>query len=189
MRRLAVCICLIMFSGLSVMSTGAGSGRSGKLWHPKNAGAGEADGVSELPGEQGPPRERIEALMQAGKYRKAQHLAEMILDRQEKRLGPEAPEVAACLQRLAYIDMQLEQILKAIGLYQRALQIREKTLGPDHPQTAATQAHLGWAYTERGFYDQALPLLQHSLAIREKVTGPDSLDTAQSLTMLANLQR
>jgi CHAT domain-containing protein/tetratricopeptide (TPR) repeat protein len=189
MRGLAVFICLVMFSGLNAMSVAAGSNRGGKPWQQKKSGAGEDGAASEAPGGKGIFRARIEALMKAGKYKQAKHLAEKVLDRQEKRLGPDAPQVAGTLQILANIDMQLHQTLKAIGLYQRALQIREKKLGPEDPKTASTQAHLGWAYVERGLYDKALPLLERSLATRERVTGPDSLETAQSLTMLAGLKR
>lgn len=189
MRRLAVFLCLVAFFVFSVLNVEAGSRQGQGLRQQKNSGPGAVEAESMAPGGQGTPRERIEALMKAGKYRQAQQLAKIVLDRREKRFGPESPQVAASLQGLGNISMHLHQFLKAIELYQRAVQIREKTLGPEDPKTAASQASLGWAYAQIGSYDKALPLLERSLTVREKVMGRDSLPTAQSLTMLASLKR
>jgi CHAT domain-containing protein len=178
-----------MFLGLSIMNVETASGQSGTRGDRMNFDPQRRVGVPEAQGEQGNISDRIMNLVKAGKFEEALKLAQMALNRQESRLGPEAPEVAGSLQRLANIETLFPRWLRAINLYQRALQIREKVLGPDNPLTADTLARLGRAYTEMGAYDKALPLVERSLAIREKVLGPDALETSGSLAVLANLKR
>ena len=102
-----------------------------------------AEAVSEAPGGHGELSEQIYALIKAGKYQEALDPARQLLNRQENRLGPEAPEVAGSLQRLGNIHMLLGNFLKAIALYQRALQIREKVLGPGGPEDRRLPGRLG----------------------------------------------
>ncbi|MDD5642853.1 MAG: tetratricopeptide repeat protein, partial [Syntrophales bacterium] len=189
MRVLALVICLVMVGGLDVIAVDAGSGLHGRRRERQDSDHRGGGAEAEAPGDNLRLPEKIDALMKAGKYRQAQRLARVLLQRRERRFGPDAPEVAGGLQLLGNIDMGMRQFLKAIELYQRALQIREKALGPDDPKTAATLAQLGLAYTEIGSYDKALPLVQRSLNIREKVLGSDAPGTAGSLDILANLKR
>lgn len=189
MRRLAIFVCMVMFLSLSITNVEAAGGRSGTRGDRMNFDSQGGAEVSEAQGEQGNFSDRITNLVKEGKFEEALKLAQVALNRQESRLGPEAPEVAGSLQRLANLEMLLQHWLKAITLYQRALQIREKVLGPDDPKTADTLARLGRAYTEMGAYDKALPLVERSLTIREKVLGPDALETSGSLAVLANLKR
>ncbi|MHB9073750.1 MAG: CHAT domain-containing tetratricopeptide repeat protein [Desulfobaccales bacterium] len=189
MRRLTIFVCMAMLLSLSIMNIETASGQSGNRGSRMNFGSQGGTAASEAQGEHGNLPDRIMNLVKEGKFEEARQLAQMVLNRQESRLGPEAPEVAGSLQRLANLETLLQHWLKAITLYQRALQIREKVLGPDNPQTADTLARLGRAYTEMGAYDKALPLVERSLAIREKGLGPDALETSGSLAVLANLKR
>lgn len=56
----------------------------------------------------------------------------------EYTLGPEHPDVARSLNRLADGYVAVGDIIRAEPLYQRAVTIREKTLGPQHPDVATT---------------------------------------------------
>ena len=151
------------------------------------SGTGEKE---EAPGAQGQElAQRARALAQAGKFDEALPLAQRLLDRAEKRLGPEDPRVAKILQGVANIYMGLRQFRSAIPLYQRALKIREKVQGPDHPETAESLVRLGKAYIEVGDFAQALPLVERSLEIRKRVLGLEHADTAESLATLAELRR
>lgn len=189
MRRLTIFVCLMMLFSFAVINGEAAATRLKNPWEQKTIDSEEGSTVSDTQGEHGNLADRIKNLVHEGKYEEASRLAQIALKRQENQLGPEAPEVAASLQRLGNLEMHQQHLLKAIPLYQRALQIREKVLGPNDPKTADTLAGLGRAYTEMGVYDKALPLLERSLAIREKVVGPDALETAGSLAALANLKR
>lgn len=189
MRRLTIIVCIMIFTGLGILNGEAWSERSGNRRAGKDFGFQREGAVSEAHGDQGNLSDQINNLIKEGKYEEAQRQAQSLLHMQEKRLGPEAPEVAGGLQKLANIEMLLRHWLKAIGLYQQALQIREKVLGPEDPKTADTLARLGLAYTEVGAYDKALPLVERSLAIREKTLGPDAAETAGSLNILASLKR
>lgn len=189
MRRLVIFVWVMVFAGLAVLNVEAAGGRRGMRGDQKTLDSQGEAAASEGQGEQGNLADRINNLIKAGQYKEAQQLAQVLLGRQARNLGPEAPEVAASLQRLGNLEALQQHWLKAISLYQQALQIREKVLGPEDPRTADTLARLGRAYTEVGAYDKALPLIERSLAIREKVLGPDALGTSGSLAVLANLKR
>jgi tetratricopeptide (TPR) repeat protein len=64
--------------------------------------------------------------------------------------GPERPDTAAQLNRLAILYREAGQFTKALPLFERALAIREKTLGPDM----------------LGVYAKALTLQERAVAIR-----------------------
>jgi len=210
MRRLVIFVCMVMFSGLAVMNVDAAGGGGGTRGDRMNFGSQGGTEVPEAEGEHGNFSDRIMNLVKEGKFEEALKLAQVVLNRQENRLGPEAPEVAGSLQRLANLEMLLQHWLKALTLYQRALQIREKVLGSENPMTADTLARLGRAYTEMGAYDKALPLVERSLAmiyqqqgdldkarpliekaikIKEKALGPTHPQTAKSQRILGLVQQ
>ena len=60
----------------------------------------------------------------------------------EKVLGPEHPDTAKSLNKLAFLLSAQGDFAGARPLYERALAIREKTLGPEHPDTATSLNNL-----------------------------------------------
>jgi len=129
------------------------------------------------------------ALAAAGKYAEALPLAKQVLERTEKRLGPEDPRTAAGLRLVANINMGLNRYRQAIPLYQRALKIMEKTSGPENPETLETMDRLTRAYVAAGSYAEALSLGERTLAVRKRLSGPDDPDIAETLANLAEVQR
>jgi CHAT domain-containing protein/tetratricopeptide (TPR) repeat protein len=124
-------------------------------------------------------------LVKAGKFEEALPLAQQALERREKALGPDRPEVAGPLMLLGAIHYGMFNYYQALPLYKRALKIRERTLGPDHPDTVTSMARLAACYQLLGYPNQALPLAQRSLKMREAKPETENLDTAQSLSTLA----
>ena len=131
--------------------------------------------------------EQVIQLYQAGRYAEAVTLVQRILAIQEKALGPDHPDVATSLNKLALLYQAQGDYRSAAPLFQRSLAIREKALGPEHPDVATSLNNLGGLYKDQGDYGRAAPLYQRSLAIVEKALGPEHPHFATSLSNLAAL--
>ena len=111
-------------------------------------------------------------LFQQGKYQQAIPIVEKALAIVEKEKGPEDPDTAKTLNRLALLHGLTDDYAKAEPLFQRALQIREKVLGLENPDTATSLNELAGVYDHLGDYTKAEPLYQQALQIRKKALGP-----------------
>ena len=60
----------------------------------------------------------------------------------ERVLGPDHPDTARCLAKLALVYNAQGRYADAEPLFQRALAIYERVLGPDHPDTATSLDNL-----------------------------------------------
>lgn len=89
----------------------------------------------------------------------------------EKALGPEHPEIAALLSRLAELYRDQHKYIDAEPVLRRLLAVREKELGPEHPTVARVLDELGLLYVAQGMYAQAEPLYRRSLAVQTQVIG------------------
>jgi tetratricopeptide (TPR) repeat protein len=81
------------------------------------------------------PRERAEVARKAYAEAVAECLQPMIL---EASVGPNHPDVALSLSRLARKHVAGDRYTQAEPLYLRALAIQEKALGPEHLDVATT---------------------------------------------------
>jgi serine/threonine-protein kinase len=106
---------------------------------------------------------------------------------QEKKLGPDHPEVAMTLNNLGIVYGYGGELDKAETIFQRALRIREAALGPGHPDVAMTINNLALVRTAQKRYDEADKLFRRALAIRERALPPDHPDLAATLESLALL--
>jgi Tetratricopeptide repeat len=68
----------------------------------------------------------------------------------EKALGPEHPDTASCLNRLAGLLQDQGDLAAARPLYERTLAICEKVLGPEHPGTASCLNRLARLLHDQG---------------------------------------
>lgn len=109
------------------------------------------------------------------------------LTRQEKRLGPNHPEVFGTLLKISVIYQTRGQYTEAESILKRVLSILEKALGPDHPSAATTLNSLAGLYQTQGRYAQAEPLYKRALKIKGKARGPDHPEVALTLNDLALL--
>jgi CHAT domain-containing protein/Tfp pilus assembly protein PilF len=128
-------------------------------------------------------------LQSAAKYDEALPIIERALEIRERVLGPDHPDLAACLNSLGILYKNKGDLVKAEALYQRALAIREKTMGSEHPGVAAVLNNLAIVYRDRGEIAKAEELHQRALSIREIALGPEHPDFAQSLNNLALILR
>ena len=62
----------------------------------------------------------------------------------EKVLGPDHPDVALVLHKIAYLYYSdLRDYAQAQSMYERSLAIKEKVFGADHPLVASTLLNMG----------------------------------------------
>jgi Tetratricopeptide repeat len=85
---------------------------------------------------------RIVELYTAEKYAEAIVLAKQVLEIREKALGPNHPEVALSLAKLADLYIVTGRYADAEPLYQRSLGILQKTYGSHHPSVQQAQQQL-----------------------------------------------
>jgi tetratricopeptide (TPR) repeat protein/transcriptional regulator with XRE-family HTH domain len=128
-------------------------------------------------------------LHQRGQYKEAEQLFEWALQIREQALGPDHPEVAAVLNRLAYLSLNQSRYTEAEALFERALQIWKQTLGPEHPETVVAFHNLGTLFLNQGRYTEAEALFERTLQIWKQTLGPEHPKVAAALYNLADLYR
>lgn len=127
------------------------------------------------------------ALLQAGKYAKAEELAIQVKRLAESRFAKQPLAQAFALNTLAAVYLHQEKFEKAEPLFMHALEQIQLALGPDHADTATALNNLADVYFQQGNYTNAEPLQQRALAIREKKLGPEHPHVALSLASLGDL--
>jgi len=119
-----------------------------------------------------------------GDYRTAEALDRQALSIREKVLGPENPDLAPYLARLASILRAAGKPDAAEPLVRRNLAMHEKTAGiaaaSDYDQLAGVLQALNQ-------FEGAVDSIQHALAIRTQKLGPGHLDVAATLIALGAL--
>ena len=132
--------------------------------------------------------EQAGELSKAGKHPQAEALYKRAIALAETTLGPDHPEVAMLLIKLASLQMEQKRYGEAEPLCLRALPILENVLGAGHPSVAKfLNDVVARLRVKQGKYAEAEPLYVRALAIREKALGPNHPDVAASLSKLGEL--
>jgi len=140
-------------------------------------------GPFELSVSEGEPADVDPRLGQAMALEDARKSVEM----REAILGPDHPDLATSLERLAQLLREQRDVAGARPLYERALAIRERALGPEHPDVASSLNSLSSLLWVQHDYAGARPLLSRALAIYEKALGPEDPKVATCLNNLARM--
>lgn len=107
------------------------------------------------------------------------------LEKLEKILGPDHPELQPSVDQLAIDLLRLEDFAGATPILQRTWQRRVAQLGPEHPDTLERLALLTECLLAARLASEALPLLQEQLSLSERLKGPDHEDTLTVLQLVA----
>src|SRR6266496_4262022 len=126
-------------------------------------------------------------LRDRARYSEAEPFFRRALHIREQHFGPEHPQVADPLNKLAELCHEQGRYAEAEPLYQRTLHIREQHFGPEHPQVATTLNNLAELYREQGKYAEAEPLFERALRIWEGQVELQHPDVAYPLNGLACL--
>jgi tetratricopeptide (TPR) repeat protein len=108
-------------------------------------------------------------------YVRGQSAAERMLALREQFLGPNHPNVAVTLIKLAACLEGQHKLSEAEPLYERAVSIYERLYGPHHTELAAALGNLGNMLRQKGEFDRAKLLVERALAIDEKEFGTVSV--------------
>jgi len=122
-----------------------------------------------------------------GEWPQAEPLLRRALELDEKKFGPDHPEVAIRLNNLAELLRATHRPAEAEPLYRRALAISEKRFGPAHPDVATCLNNLALLLQATNRLAEAEPLMRRALAIDEQSYGPEHPNVARDLNNLAQL--
>jgi Tfp pilus assembly protein PilF len=123
-------------------------------------------------------------LSRLAQFKNAKVASERALEIEEKRFGPDHPNVAVRVNALGARLHDLRNYSGAKAAYERALRINEQNLGPEHPRVATVLNNLGMMMTEVGDLSGAKEALERALRIDEQSFGPDHPNVARDVANL-----
>jgi CHAT domain-containing protein/Tfp pilus assembly protein PilF len=173
-------------------SRGAWSQRE-RIARPTNIKAPELLSGKLKPQDQRPFYEAIEAevetdqLIATHQTAKAVAGLQKIVEVKQRVFGPDDPELADSLDRLAGLYKSMREHAKAEPYLRQACEIRKKVLGENHPGYAASLNSLANLYEAQGDYPRAEPLYRQALEIQRKIRGENHPLYAAALSNLAHL--
>jgi tetratricopeptide (TPR) repeat protein len=103
-------------------------------------------------------------LLNAGKYREAESVARVTLERGERVLGAEHPDTLGSINNLASLYQDQGRYGEAEPLLRRSLAAKESVLGAEHPRTLTGLNNLAFLYEDQGRYGEAETLYRRTLA-------------------------
>jgi nephrocystin-3 len=109
------------------------------------------------------------------------------LEIDERRYGPDHPNVATILNNLAELLRATNRLAEAEPLMRRALEIDENSYGPKHPHVATNLNNLASLLTAMNRLAEAEPMMRRALAIDENSLGLNHPNVSRDLTNLAQL--
>lgn len=130
---------------------------------------------------------QAEDLGREGQTDRALEAYEQALQLADRKLGPDHPDLAKILDKMADLYCRDNLPQNALPLIERALAIREKALGPDNPDMAEGLNGLAAFYEELGQDAKAVTFYNRLLTVQEKALGPDHPQVATVLDKLARL--
>jgi tetratricopeptide (TPR) repeat protein len=122
-------------------------------------------------------------------FAESRALLERALPIAEKVFGSDHSEVAAIVNNLGGVLLDLSDLPGAKKCRERAFAIGEKVHGPDHPKVATYVNNLGSVLHGLGDLPGAKKCFERALAIDEKVYGPDHPEVATDVNNLGLVLR
>src|SRR5262249_3294617 len=104
-------------------------------------------------------------------------------------LGPDNPDVAESLNRVAEVYLLEGKYTQAEPLLKNSLAIFEKNLGSQDAYIARACHNLGFDYMKQGKFAEAEPYFQRALTLREKSLGADDPEVGKTMLSYAELLR
>ena len=126
-------------------------------------------------------------LFNLGRYLEAESLMHLALAIDEKRFGPNHPEVAIYLSNFAVLLKETDRFTEAEPLMRRALSIDENSFGPDHPNVAIRLNNFAMLFFETGHTIEAESMMNRALKIDENNFGSEDCRVARDLRNLATI--
>ncbi|KAJ7832578.1 hypothetical protein B0H13DRAFT_2429621 [Mycena leptocephala] len=130
-------------------------------------------------------RMTIKVYFDSGRFREAEYLEFMVLEKWKQLLGADHPDTLSAMANLAATYRELGRYQEAEPLESIVLEKRKQLLGADHPDMLTAMANLAATYCELGRYQEAEPLESTVLEKRNQAFGADHPDTLSAMANLA----
>ena len=127
-------------------------------------------------------------LRMRGNFRESEriHLQSVAIRRRD--LGPDDPDLATCLNNLAFVYTDCFDFLRAEPLFRQALEIMQRAVGRDDRDLSLALNNLGITYVRSGKYSEARPLLERALAAERGSSSDQDFFYATILNNMAELR-
>jgi serine/threonine-protein kinase len=122
-----------------------------------------------------------------GEFESAKPLLEEALELRRELYGREHAEVAASLNSLADLRMELGQYAAAEHLFREALEVRRRLFGTESVEVAESLNDLGKALQHQGDLDAAEIRYREALEMRRSFLGRKHVEVAETLNNLAGV--
>ena len=129
------------------------------------------------------------ASWQRKRYAPAETLMKRAIAVQERRFGPDHPDVVRSLNNLGALYASMEHYADALPFHERVRKTYERTLDPLHPYLAIAYSNLAEDYWKLGRFAEAESLFHRALAMKEQRLTPGNPSIAYTLQSLAGLLR
>ena len=128
------------------------------------------------------------ALINQGRYEKAENAFSQVLNLQRELLGPEHPDTIRSMDGLALSQYAQGDHLEALKMYQQIVALQYKLLGHDHHDTASTLLFVGNVLNNlQRDYPDAEEMSRKTIDLRRQLLGPHFLDPVKIKLDLAKL--
>jgi len=124
-------------------------------------------------------------LVRQEKLAEAEALNREALAMRQKLLGPEHPDVADSLMRVAFVLRKQGKFAEAEARYRQELALLKKLHGKEHAEVARSLKDLAVVLADEKELVEAEALHREALASRKRLLGPDHADITDSLEQLA----
>ncbi|KAJ7878248.1 hypothetical protein B0H13DRAFT_2545696 [Mycena leptocephala] len=121
----------------------------------------------------------------SGRFREAESLQDIVLEKQKQLLGPDHPDTLTAMANLALTYHKLGRYKEAEPLESTVLEKWKQLLGADHPDTLWAMANLAATYRKLGRSQEAGPLESIVLEKRKQLLGADHPHTLLAMANLA----
>lgn len=136
--------------------------------------------------------EQANLLARAGRFEEALPLFESSLSGLERQNGPEAPELAECLQNLADAYQSVGRYEESLRTNWRLVRIGEKILGRVHPDMVSMLLKIAETNEMMGKTEDALHIVESAIATAKQcmqADNPLAVRLIERHTYLVNLMR
>ena len=126
-------------------------------------------------------------LRMRGNFRESERIHLQSVALRERDLGPDDPDLATCLNNLAFVYRDCFDFLRAEPLFKQALKIMQRAVGRDDRDLSLALNNLGDTYVRSRKYLEARPLLERALAAERESNSRQDFFYATILNNVAEL--
>ena len=114
-----------------------------------------------------------------GRFPRALHMFELVLDCQRDKHGTVHEDVASALHNVGIANLRLQDHDKALQAFEEAVRVRKGALGRDHPQVAISLVKVGITLLLLRRFEDSLWIFREALSVRKHALGALHPSTAR----------